>query len=115
MLAEPGLRIHGHDVDGISAHVRRLFGRRDELARDLFAAVGLHRAVEQPALVLGAAPSARDLEDDTGSRRLRRRIPHRLQERRLEVRDGRSEEHTSELQSLMRSSYAVFCLKKKKT
>src|SRR3546814_10832158 len=27
---------------------------------------------------------------------------------------ARSEEHTSELQSLMRSSYAVFCLKKKK-
>src|SRR3546814_2415473 len=28
--------------------------------------------------------------------------------------DGRSEEHTSELQSLMRISYAVFCLNKKK-
>src|SRR3546814_14847399 len=28
--------------------------------------------------------------------------------------DPRSEEHTSELQSLMRISYAVFCLKKKK-
>src|SRR3546814_6931018 len=33
--------------------------------------------------------------------------PHLLQ------RYGRSEEHTSELQSLMRNSYAVFCLKKK--
>src|SRR3546814_5784979 len=29
--------------------------------------------------------------------------------------DRRSEEHTSELQSLMRISYAVFCLKKKKS
>src|SRR3546814_1385631 len=29
--------------------------------------------------------------------------------------NARSEEHTSELQSLLRSSYAVFCLKKKKT
>src|SRR3546814_9995663 len=29
--------------------------------------------------------------------------------------NGRSEEHTSELQALMRLSYAVFCLKKKKT
>src|SRR3546814_9334510 len=29
--------------------------------------------------------------------------------------EGRSEEHTSELQSLMRISYAVFCLKKKHT
>src|SRR3546814_9768791 len=28
--------------------------------------------------------------------------------------EGRSEEHTSELQSLMRTSYAVFCLKTKK-
>src|SRR3546814_1400750 len=33
----------------------------------------------------------------------------------LEHGDDRSEEHTSELQSLMRISYAVFCLKKKKT
>src|SRR3546814_6350539 len=30
----------------------------------------------------------------------------------LELREHRSEEHTSELQSLMRISYAVFCLKK---
>src|SRR3546814_3434428 len=32
----------------------------------------------------------------------------------LDALRGRSEEHTSELQSLMRISYAVFCLKKKK-
>src|SRR3546814_10528963 len=32
----------------------------------------------------------------------------------LESSPSRSEEHTSELQSLMRNSYAVFCLKKKK-
>src|SRR3546814_6270221 len=38
-------------------------------------------------------------------------IPTRLAERI----HNRSEEHTSELQSLMRISYAVFCLKKKKT
>src|SRR3546814_6037195 len=31
----------------------------------------------------------------------------------LPEKQGRSEEHTSELQSLMRISYAVFCLKKK--
>src|SRR3546814_8260374 len=31
------------------------------------------------------------------------------------VNQSRSEEHTSELQSLMRNSYAVFCLKQKKT
>src|SRR3546814_2138127 len=37
---------------------------------------------------------------------------HRLE--RLYRETQRSEEHTSELQSLMRISYAVFCLKKKK-
>src|SRR3546814_10428741 len=37
-------------------------------------------------------------------------------DRRVAGRSGRrSEEHTSELQSLMRISYAVFCLKKKKS
>src|SRR3546814_15654740 len=36
-----------------------------------------------------------------------------VEERRVTA--ARSEEHTSELQSLMRISYAVFCLKKKKT
>src|SRR3546814_8255144 len=35
--------------------------------------------------------------------------------RRTRQHGTRSEEHTSELQSLMRISYAVFCLKKKKT
>src|SRR3546814_3438359 len=37
--------------------------------------------------------------------------PHRAEAHAAD----RSEEHTSELQSLMRISYAVFCLKKKKT
>src|SRR3546814_6164383 len=34
---------------------------------------------------------------------------------KYKIPEQRSEEHTSELQSLMRISYAVFCLKKKKT
>src|SRR3546814_4053709 len=62
----------------------------------------------------GQAHHERDSAYDTASERptsyhaLRR--PY-CRQRRL-VR--RSEEHTSELQSLMRTSYAVFCLKKKK-
>src|SRR3546814_10389744 len=54
------------------------------------------------------------------ARRLARRRRHGRRSDRLlsgSVRSadvGRSEEHTSELQSLMRISYAVFCLKKKK-
>src|SRR3546814_6211923 len=39
---------------------------------------------------------------------------HRVLDHRRGRSEGRSEEHTSELQSLMRISYAVFCLKKKK-
>src|SRR3546814_15752287 len=38
-----------------------------------------------------------------------------IAEEHLNVKICRSEEHTSELQSLMRISYAVFCLKKKNT
>src|SRR3546814_6919496 len=43
-------------------------------------------------------------------------VPRTLLRGAVEIRVGRdrSEEHTSELQSLMRISYAVFCLKKKK-
>src|SRR3546814_8246045 len=47
---------------------------------------------------------------NTRKGRLGERLLRRL---RFELSD-RSEEHTSELQSLMRISYAVFCLKKKK-
>src|SRR3546814_3884231 len=45
---------------------------------------------------------------------LRRVPPHSGQVVKVTTRSTRSEEHTSELQSLMRISYAVFCLKKKK-
>src|SRR3546814_6375242 len=38
-------------------------------------------------------------------------IPIALAQKMGRRKDGRSEEHTSELQSLMRNSYAVFCLK----
>src|SRR3546814_1140991 len=41
-------------------------------------------------------------------------VPHRADNQPACGAGGRSEEHTSELQSLMRISYAVFCLKKKK-
>src|SRR3546814_3462360 len=43
-----------------------------------------------------------------------RRLPREAVDEKAAVTALRSEEHTSELQSLMRISYAVFCLKKKK-
>src|SRR3546814_4842839 len=44
----------------------------------------------------------------------RREIRRQQVQRQAGRRQERSEEHTSELQSLMRTSYAVFCLKTKK-
>src|SRR3546814_1569588 len=64
-------------------------------------ASGLHqRLASYPAIVAAARRNGRVLFDA-------RQPPP------LAVGNGRSEEHTSELQSLMRISYAVFCLKKK--
>src|SRR3546814_2784200 len=59
----------------------------------------------------------RSMRSDTASNRIQG--PARAAESRdlpksAASHEGRSEEHTSELQSLMRISYAVFCLKKKK-
>src|SRR3546814_5529937 len=50
-----------------------------------------------------------------GPRPRSRACPSPSADTRAHAAAPRSEEHTSELQSLMRISYAVFCLKKKKT
>src|SRR3546814_3607906 len=68
--------------------------------------------------LLGALDGFTDAErlDVNEMPELERYMLHLLAELDTELRDaanGRSEEHTSELQSLMRISYAVFCLKKK--
>src|SRR3546814_1788195 len=61
------------------------------------------RAVRRRAAHAGDCPADHDRSEDPAARRALRR-----------AHAERSEEHTSELQSLMRTSYAVFCLKKKK-
>src|SRR3546814_3922977 len=61
------------------------------------------RVYSRPSIL--ALPSAR---------RAKRRVRKSLAVAKVENVSPRSEEHTSELQSLMRISYAVFCLKKKK-
>src|SRR3546814_6790442 len=48
------------------------------------------------------------------ARQDRRRLAEGPMDREFATPDVKTEEHTSELQSLMRISYAVFCLKKKK-
>src|SRR3546814_10039724 len=71
----------------------------------------LHGAVLGADGVGGAAPGAVDAVDPRPDRA--RPVLHPAgAQHRDHVVDARSEEHTSELQSLMRISYAVFCLKK---
>src|SRR3546814_1643216 len=85
---------------------------------EIAVAEALYRFVNEDALPgTGIAPDAfwKGLSDFLTAYAPRNRA---LLDRRdaLQARiDGRSEEHTSELQSLMRISYAVFCLKKKTT
>src|SRR3546814_4683943 len=72
--------------------------------------------LEQFERAVDAAGTAGQHDDRVGLLRRRR---HRRQQREPGEtehpgQEERSEEHTSELQSLMRISYAVFCLKKKK-
>src|SRR3546814_3342877 len=70
----------------------------------------------------GVARLSRDQRDRSGIHQLNdgrdafaaRILLARAAVRSLDIQYYRSEEHTSELQSLMRISYAVFCLKKKK-
>src|SRR3546814_2079441 len=62
----------------------------------------------------GAVVAAGERKAQGQEQRLALPAGHFLQFPRQRLPD-RSEEHTSELQSLMRISYAVFCLKKKKT
>src|SRR3546814_7411128 len=57
------------------------------------------------------------IHDNPDSEENQRKIAEAIQQEQLQANlefAMRSEEHTSELQSLMRISYAVFCLKKKK-
>src|SRR3546814_8249547 len=68
-------------------------------------------------LHLGASAHWRRIGDSVGPVRYRQRpLIHNADIRFISTPEmDRSEEHTSELQSLMRISYAVFCLKKKNT
>src|SRR3546814_6609598 len=93
-----------------------------DLGRAVVLALGLDPGIgvvlddlvrHQPHVLLGhgivEAPADEALDGEEGVLG----IGHRLALGRL-ADETRSEEHTSELQSLMRISYAVFCLKKKK-
>src|SRR3546814_4107167 len=67
-----------------------------------------------PYTTLFRSQGGRRRESRSGSAPSARPPSPACENRAREAGEWRSEEHTSELQSLMRSSYAVFCLKKKK-
>src|SRR3546814_6319824 len=74
--------------------------------------------LERVARAVDARPFAVPEREDAILRRIgdaRQHLRSPDRGRREIFVDARSEEHTSELQSLMRISYAVFCLKKKNT
>src|SRR3546814_2425314 len=89
------------------AHSQYLLGvayfNGDVVPKDWFRAYRLMTAAAASGL-----PQARDALNAMDAR-----IPLADRQRALASVDKRSEEHTSELQPLMRISYAVFCLKKK--
>src|SRR3546814_10282694 len=79
-----------------------LAAQLDYIERDsIQAALTVARRVRDQAAQLAAFPELGRTGRKRGTREL------------VISRTARSEEHTSELQSLMRNSYAVFCLKKK--
>src|SRR3546814_1996062 len=98
---------------GAHLHVGHLVGQHPVLAELEHRVAGqvaelLHGVEDVDGEALEGAVDARQAQDRVG-------VARGLEEERVlaELADLRSEEHTSELQSLMRISYAVFCFTKK--
>src|SRR3546814_10500362 len=87
----------GHHEAQLQVRVQEIASLDDALRRVVAVQHPVDRRQKGVGVAVAAAPA------DPARQRLR--VAH--------ARGGRSEEHTSELQSLMRISYAVFCLKKK--
>src|SRR3546814_6689406 len=87
-----------------------------QLGPDAFASDELHATMD---LCVGCKGCKRECPTGIDMARMKTEFLHHWHKKHgLGLSDkmiARSEEHTSELQSLMRTSYAVFCLKKKQT
>src|SRR3546814_5281490 len=93
LIAQIVAKADHHARDGVAAHGDAILADGE----DMFDQVVAEQLLERGADAL----AGRDQGSGTGHQR--------------SIVPVRSEEHTSELQSLMRISYAVFCLKKKKS
>src|SRR3546814_8753369 len=97
------MRRHHHDQLLVAAIQRRGFEERPK-----------HRNIAEPWQLVDAVIEAGADEAGNHERLAVTEFDRRVRAPNRQRRDrDRSEEHTSELQSLMRISYAVFCLKKK--
>src|SRR3546814_7939207 len=93
--------MHGNVVKAANGYKTRPFDRILAEVRGFFA---VHRAEGSIAGGIHAEMTGQNVTECTGGA---------VAVTEQSLADRRSEEHTSELQSLMRISYAVFCLKKK--
>src|SRR3546814_4593608 len=107
VLHSQGLFAGDHAVGGAVGDVRRRICATDAAGRG--AGCGREQRPPQPRLARRPARTAYRATDRSAAAAFAGQAE---QEHRAR---SRSEEHTSELQSLMRISYAVFCLKKKQT
>src|SRR3546814_1903385 len=112
------MRISDWSSDVCSSDLRRLDARGDERARPRRGAQGADEGhaggvgeAQRGTRRSGALTAS---ETDAQPRGRLQRLHYVPPDFPLPDAAPRSEEHTSELQSLMRISYAVFCLKKKK-
>src|SRR3546814_240271 len=94
-----------------------LFYQHADVSVAVATPAGLITPIVKAAEGKGLATIANEMKDLAGRARDGKLKPEEYQGGTFSVSNlgMRSEEHTSELQSLMRISYAVFCLKKKKT
>src|SRR3546814_2822828 len=109
MLRRPHLVLADLGGDDRGAILRRRIKRADRALRHDRGRIGLGEIeASRRAPAVDPAPPLAEIGPGVPAF-----LPHadHVRERMADI--GRSEEHTSELQSLMRISYAVFCLKKK--
>src|SRR3546814_5953816 len=105
------MRISDWSSDVCSSDLEAVEEGRADADRDQREHVEVARADRGPAALEERPPGPE--HDRRGQRELHPGRPGLRNEMEAEHVRARSEEHTSELQSLMRTSYAVFCLKKK--
>src|SRR3546814_5830956 len=103
---------HANDADALASTVRsRAEAVHEEALQSQSAAQAAATRFAETVPVSAKGPEVFDFDAMVRERAEAEKAPLSQSPRFI----ARSEEHTSELQSLMRISYAVFCLKKKKT